>query len=402
MAPQPLSALTSAFGVLQCEALLVMVQLGVDSPEQSGSNVNLGYSQQAVSQSHDPSSELTGQSDFASWCAVYLALAIAADAVIVALVYRRTVVQACKRACRAVSPWTSRLAAAIARLLYSTRLVLARRTETGIERADPQRVRRDSVVDLIKARLFQIRSRGPQPGIGAEAQLPGTTRQDAGFRLDHQTVLHRKSVLEGLAGQRPFDADDSASPSLDELLSQAAADCPQTDREQQQQPVQRHHPKQADLVGSSLAPLPLSTAAVDLSEVSWKANSASTVASSVSVCSSSAAFSLWPTRPLRVDVAVEEEKAAPPPNFRLVRLPVLVNPRLPVTESSPPLSSAPRTPTAARSVRRQAQLSRRHLSLSPTGRLLRSIPTSSSSSSSSRTPTSDTRTHVLYTPTALH
>ena len=112
-----LSAATSAFGVVQCEVLLVLVQLRVNSPESGGnggggSYLNLGYSQHGVEQSQDPSSALAGQSDFASWCAVYLALAIVADVLIIAAVHRHKVIAACKRAARTLSSLVSGLAAA--------------------------------------------------------------------------------------------------------------------------------------------------------------------------------------------------------------------------------------------------------------------------------------------------
>ena len=90
-------------------------------------------------------------------------------------------------------------------------------------------------------------------------------------------------------------------------------------------------------------------------------------------------------------LAEGEEKASaalsPIINFYLVRLPVVVNPHLPFTQLpssiSPRLSSTHRTPTSARSVHRQARLSRR--TLSPTGRVRSNRPT--------------TAVHVLQTPT---
>ena len=109
-----LSALTSFVGVVQCEVMLALVQLGLrQAADESSNNIDLGYSEQGVSQSGDPSDALTGHSNFAGWCAVYLALAIAVDVIVIGVVYRRLVVAECRRFASAGKQRIGKLIAAL-------------------------------------------------------------------------------------------------------------------------------------------------------------------------------------------------------------------------------------------------------------------------------------------------
>ena len=362
-----LSAATSAFGVVQCEVLLVLVQLGVDSPS-SGGNVNLGYSQRGVAQSEDPSSALTGQTDFASWCAIYLALAIAFDVIVIAAVYRHTVWATCRRAGHVVASWALWLAATIEPALATLRLRLSRRATTAVERADPQRYRRESVVDVIKSRLLLIRSHGvrraSQPPVvarehpdGAGSGTSGGSNPQLDAKSEHSATAKQPTGV-ARTEQPPSAATESREPSL----RVARADTADGNCDDQQESESRLQQRAGVGEQSTVSDQ------ADGFDTHWRDESLVDATST-----------LVPTvNRLTAQIAVEpaagggETGSTTLPatsNFRLIRLPVIVNARLPVLQSTSPLSSSPRTPTTPRSIWRQARLSRRRLSLSPTGRL---------------------------------
>ena len=360
-----LSAATSAFGVLQCEILLALVQLGVSRAEDSGGgNVNLGYSQQAVAQSEDPSSELTGQTDFAGWCAVYLALAIAVDAIILAAVYRRVVLRACRRTAGRISACGSWLAVLVHPLIGCVRSVLCSRSTSSVESADPQRYRRESVVDVIKTRILMVRTFGSRRG--SQPQLTLNTQHTS-----PQQPLDRETGNSQLQAAAAVSTDGSG----DQPISRVAP------AGQQPRPLL---PPLRRVGGASRVNGPN---AVDVSEERASGRSvAAEEAGSVDVD----------------DAAQAEGKvtAAPSPNsasnFRLIRLPVLLNPHLSAPHSTSTSTSAtprtPRTPLTSRSVKRQARLSRRHLpAFAATASSL------SHSANTAQPPAS--ALHLLHTPT---
>ena len=332
-----LSAATSAFGVVQCEVLLALAQLGVQRAADSGGGVNLGYSQQGVQQAQDPSSALTGDSDFAGWCAVYLALAIAADTAILAAVYRHALHRAGKRAVELLSDCATRLQRTAQPLLACVRSALCSRATSEVEAADPQRYRRESVVDVIKTRILMVRTlgsrRGSQPQLARDADKSGPhAQQQQPHPLGReQHVGQRASVAAEAAddGRKQFELPVAPAPQTLQML-------PPLKRVGGAARVNEQSAPSDDAVELPAAPAPL------LAEYEERSSAVSTPKSAL--------------------------------NLRLIRLPVLVNPHLPASHShshstSHSATATPRTPRSppltSRSVKRQARLSRRNLALAP-------------------------------------
>ena len=98
------SALTSLVGVVECIALLALVQLGLGSVQ--GGDLSLGHSKAAQQTSAAPDSALTGANDEAQRFELYLGVALVGDVVAIAVVHRRAVIASYQRhvlpRCRAV------------------------------------------------------------------------------------------------------------------------------------------------------------------------------------------------------------------------------------------------------------------------------------------------------------
>ena len=117
------SALTSMIGVVECIALLALVQLGLGQVTRG--DVNLGHSTAAHQQSDNPADELTGYTNEAQRFELYLGMLLLADALLIAAVHRRWLMTVTQQrlipGCYALAVATRRLCERVAeRVLHRT------------------------------------------------------------------------------------------------------------------------------------------------------------------------------------------------------------------------------------------------------------------------------------------
>ena len=103
-----LSAVMSLVGVVQCLASLALIQLGLQSSTSDTPTLDLGHSASSQQTVDAPSSSLTGQNDVAAELAIALTGTAFGIATAIALVHRKVIARAAKRAWKRFSRWVMR------------------------------------------------------------------------------------------------------------------------------------------------------------------------------------------------------------------------------------------------------------------------------------------------------